>query len=117
MCCLAGCNKSSPPTGSDSGPNNSDGAGPADGGAAACPGQTSVILIDEIGLPLANTSVQVQLRGGDKQTLTTDANGMLCFNGPATTGQVDVGNIHEATPGESTKTNSGQHFKAGQGGP
>jgi hypothetical protein len=100
--CSCGTKKSSPP------PVSSCSSGAA----------SEILIVDEIGLPLGNTSVKLQLSGGGVHNVTTDANGKICLTlPPGTSGQIEIDNIHEAAPGDSTTTGSGRHFAAGGTGP
>jgi hypothetical protein len=77
-----------------------------------CPGfQSSIVIIDELGRPVQNTSVRVAVSGGPPQTMTTDSSGRICFHQPPGTAvQVEVLDTHEAAAGHSTTTASGRHF-------
>jgi hypothetical protein len=102
-------------------PSQSPGAGsPAKGSVAACAGTkaSAILLIDEIGLPMLGVTVQVTI-DGVTSTMTSDATtGILCFTQPpGTKVKIELADVHEGKPGESTKTPSGQHFKANGPGP
>ena len=85
---------------------------------ASCPlAASGVLVIDEIGLPIANTSVTVWI-GANSFSTTTDSNGEICLDlPPGTAGRIEVTDFHEAATGDSTKTSSGRHFAAGGTGP
>ena len=100
--CLAGCNKSSPPSGSVA----------SAAVATTCPTSSSQIqLIDEIGLPFANQAVTVTLPDGRAGNGNTLADGRLCLSAPpGTSVRIQLANTHEGQPSESTTTPSGRHF-------
>lgn len=104
--CNCGCSTSATPSGGSL------------GSVAACDTAASAImLVDELGIPLANQAVVLHLSSGPLPT-NADANGIICLNlPPGTKGKVSVDNIHEGKQGESTSTSSGQHFKAKGTGP
>ena len=94
-------------------------AAPVLGGPVACGGvlASAILLIDELGIPLAGASVKVTV-GGVTSTTTADGSGTVCFNvPPGTSVTVEHVDMHEARPGESTTTPSGHHFLAGGTGP
>ena len=93
-------------------PNAGNGGQPAAAAVQVCPGfQSSILVIDEIGLPMQNTSVKITIDGGAPQAFTTDTLGRVCFHKPpGTTAIVDVPDTHEAAAGQSTTTGSGKHF-------
>ena len=79
---------------------------------------SEIIIVDEIGLPLANTSVTVESSVGNTFTLTTDNLGKIFLTlPPGSSFQIEAANIHEAASGDSTKTGSGQHFATNGTGP
>jgi hypothetical protein len=89
------------------------------GGPAACggPHSSSVVLIDEIGLPMAGITVDVTI-GATTSPMTTDGSGTLCFTSPpGTSVTIKTGDAQEAKAGDSTSTPSGHHFKADGTGP
>jgi hypothetical protein len=100
-------------------PNQPNGNAQVGNPIGVCPGkQSAVILMDELGLPIANKSVQVRLGGGAPQSLTTDSNGRICFmDAPGTTIEITVTDTHESKAGESTTTPSGHHFRYQGTGP
>jgi hypothetical protein len=111
---MSGCGSNKPGA-----PGAAAGSGaPAAGAVGPCPlAQSSILIIDELGIPLANATVQVT-QGGATSPGTTDANGFLCFSSPPGTAlQIQVDEIHEIGPGDSTSTASGQHFSANGTGP
>jgi|APLak6261659120_1056016.scaffolds.fasta_scaffold11428_1 hypothetical protein len=103
-----------------SSPRSGNGANPANSPVQACPyaNGSEILIINEIGLPLVNTPVTVRISGGNATNATTDSNGKICLNvPPGTSVQVEIANVHEITPGESTSTGSGRHFAANGTGP
>ena len=110
--CDTGTKKNTPPA-------NGGGAGPAGGPVVVCPGFNSAIaLLDEIGLPIKNTAVQVSIGGAAAKSMTTDGEGRICFKEPPGTAiDVTLDETHETKPGDSTKTPSGQHFGRLKPGP
>lgn len=73
--------------------------------------KSSVYLIDELGEPLADTAVEVELEDGRTLKLHTDSNG--CLKRVLREGEIKallVDDAHEADLGEGIKTESGQHF-------
>ena len=98
-----------------------DGGGnPAGKPVQTCPYATGseILIVDEIGLPLANTAVTVTPSGGAASSATTDATGKICLSlPPGTPVQVEIVNMHEANPGDSTTTGSGRHFATNGTGP
>jgi hypothetical protein len=81
------------------------------------PHPSEVLLVDEIGRPIASASVKLTL-GGVVSTVSTNADGKICFSSPPGTSIiVELASMHEAASGDSTKTPSGQHFKASGTGP
>ena len=93
-------------------PNNRNGGQPVDNNIQVCPGfESSILLIDEIGLPMQATSVEIVIGGAAAQSLTTDSEGRICFHKPPGTAvEVRLANTHETRAGQSTSTPSGQHF-------
>lgn len=86
-------------------------------GTCGSPHSSAILLIDEIGLPMASESVEVTI-GATTSSMTTDASGTLCFTEPpGTSVTIKTGDAQEAKSGESTSTPSGHHFKAGGTGP
>jgi len=111
---MSGCGSGTP-----GGPAHSGDAGvPAAGGVLPCAhAQSAIWIVDELGLPLANTSLQVMI-GGATSAMTTDANGILCFtNPPGTAVQTQIANAHQTAVGDSSVTSSGHHFVANGAGP
>ena len=104
-----GCNCSCP-----SPPSSSSAGNPV----APCANSNSEILVlDEIGLPFANTRVNITV-SGRAHTATTDAQGKICLRlAPGTAVRVELSNTHESRSGDSTTTPSGRHFSAGGRGP
>jgi hypothetical protein len=101
-------------------PSSGGGSSPGPGSARNnCPTTGSEILIvDEIGIPLASTTVTVQPSGQSPFSTTTDGTGKICLSSPpGTSVQIQVPNIHEAAPGDSTTTSSGRHFVTNGTGP
>lgn len=75
------------------------------------------MIVDEIGIPLASTSVTVDV-AGVVSSQTTDGSGVLTFCvASGTSVKVQVIDTHEGKGGESTVTPSGHHFKANGTGP
>jgi hypothetical protein len=70
-----------------------------------------VVLMDELGRPMANVAVQVTI-GGAPNMRNTNGNGMIVFAltpaGTAVT--LNLVDTHMAQVGESTSDASGQHF-------
>jgi hypothetical protein len=93
-------------------PNSGNGNQPASTGVQVCTGfQSSILLIDEIGLPMQGTSVDISIGGAAAQNFTTDSHGRVCFHHPPGTAVVvQVAETHETRPGQSTTTPSGRHF-------
>jgi hypothetical protein len=104
--CQCGTKPAAPPAAA---PNAGQPAGNA---VAVCPGfQSSILVIDELGLPMQNTSVQIAIAGGAPQSFVTDAQGRVCFHHPPGTAvEVKLSDTHESQPGQSTTTPSGRHF-------
>ncbi len=79
---------------------------------------SEILIVDELGIPLVSTSVTLRPSGGSALSATTDLNGKVCLSlPPGTSVQVEIGNVHEAGPGDSTTTSSGRHFSTGGTGP
>ena len=75
-------------------------------------------LVDEIGLPLQNRKVTVKFNSGRESSFTTDDEGKIYPSlGEGEEVEIKVQNIHEASPVDSSQTESGQHFAANQNGP
>lgn len=101
-------------------PSSTPGASTPPGAVQACPyaAGSEILIIDEIGLPLANTAVTLWPSGGGTLSATTDASGKVCLSlPPGTSIQVEVAQVHEVAPGDSTTTSSGRHFAANGAGP
>lgn len=112
---MCNCGTNQPPR-----PSQTQGSGASGrGGSSQCGGTSAsaILLIDELGLPLVNVSVRVTI-GGVSSTMTSDGSGNLCFTQPpGTMVQVQLADMHEAQPGESTTDSSGHHFRANGNGP
>jgi hypothetical protein len=81
------------------------------------PTGSAILLIDELGVPMAGAMVKVTV-GATTGTTTLDASGMVCLKAPpGTSVTVELVDSHEGSAGESTTTPSGKHFKAGGSGP
>lgn len=95
------------------------GPGPAANPVVACPLSASEILVvDEIGLPMAGVAVILRPASGGSFNTTTGADGKICLNlPPGSNVEVELASMHEAKAGESTSGASGQHFAAGGTGP
>jgi hypothetical protein len=94
-------------------------AAPASGAPVSCGGpfSSAIQILDEIGLPIAGATVRVTI-GGAATTTTTDGSGIICFTRPpGTSVQVQLVDMHEARPGDSTTTPSGRHFRLNGTGP
>src|SRR5260370_875003 len=94
-------------------------AAPALGGPVSCGAvhNSAILLIDELGIPMAGASVSVTV-GGVTSSTTADGSGIVCFSvPPGTNVSVQLVDMHEARAGESTTTPSGHHFLAGGTGP
>lgn len=79
---------------------------------------SEVLVIDELGLPMANQAVTLTLADGSVHNGSTGADGKLCLSlPPGTPVTVEIANTHEARAGDSTTTPSGQHFLANGTGP
>lgn len=91
---------------------------PAGGSTVACGSHASaILLIDELGRPMARAAVRVTI-GGTAADMRADASGMICFSvSPGTGVQLELVEAHEAGPGESTTTSSGKHFRTSGTGP
>jgi len=103
-----------------SSPSSGNGGLPPSSVIRTCPyaGGSEILIVDEIGLPLANTAVTVRPSSGGTLSATTDATGKICLSlPPGTSVQIEIANVHEATPGDSTTTSSGRHFAANGTGP
>jgi len=75
-------------------------------------------VIDELGLPMQNTNVQIAIGGGAAQGFVTDSQGRVFFNAPpGASVVVQVPDTHEAAAGQSTTTPSGKHFGLLKPGP
>jgi hypothetical protein len=86
--------------------------------AACALSASEILIVDEIGLPLANVSVNVRPSGGGMFSTMTGADGRICLNlPPGTNVEVEVPETHEGRAGDSVSTPSGQHFAAGGTGP
>ena len=111
---MSGCGCSSPGRPSSSG----DAGAPATGPVGPCThAQSSIQIVDELGLPLANAAVQVTV-GAAGASMMTDANGFLCFSAPPGTAvQLEIVDSHDFAPGHSTVTSSGHHFLTNGMGP
>src|SRR5262245_5607216 len=97
-------------------PASGDGGTPL-GAVQGC-GGSEILVIDELGLPLAGVAVTVRPSSGSPINAGTDSSGKVCLNlPPGSSVQVDVGNIHETAPGDSITTPSGTHFRSGGTGP
>ena len=80
--------------------------------------QSEIVLIDELGQPLANVMIKVTSDDSTEIETDTDDDGRAVLSfAPGTACEVEIENVHEVEPGESTKTPSGQHFGAGKDGP
>ena len=103
--CQCGTNKPTPPAAGN-------GTQPAANAITVCPGfQSSILVIDELGLPLQNAAVQIAIAGGALQDFVTDSQGRVCFHHPpGTAAEVKLDNTHETRAGQSTTTPSGHHF-------
>lgn len=111
---MSGCGCGTP-----GGPANSGDAGvPATGAVVPCPhAQGAILIVDELGLPLASTSLQVTV-GATTSAMTTDANGFLCFaDPPGTAVRIQIADAHQTAVGDSSVTSSGHHFVANGTGP
>jgi hypothetical protein len=111
---MSGCGCGTP-----GGPSSSGGAGmPATGPTGPCAhAQSSILIVDELGLPLASTSVQVTA-GAATAGMTTDPNGFLCFSAPPGTAvRIEIADAHQMASGDSSTTSSGHHFLANGTGP
>ncbi len=100
-------------------PSSSAGSGAPVAGPVACGAahSSAILLIDELGLPMAGATAQVTI-GGAVSSMTADGSGTLCFTvPPGTSVQVQLGDTQETQPGESTTTASGHHFLANGTGP
>jgi hypothetical protein len=100
-------------------PASGGGSSPAGGAIAVCPSfNSSIALLDEIGLPLRSVLVTVSIGGAAPKSMTTDGEGRICFmDPPGTAIDVTLDDTHEASPGDSTATASGQHFGRLKPGP
>ena len=98
--------------------SSSDAGVPASSGVIPCPSaQSAILIVDELGLPLASTSLQVTV-GATTSGMTTDANGVLCFTDPPGTAvQIQIAASHQTAVGDSSVTSSGHHFAANGTGP
>jgi outer membrane protein OmpA-like peptidoglycan-associated protein len=77
-----------------------------------------VLIVDEIGLPVKDTTVKVRFADGRVVTFFTDQQGRIDpVLAPGETFSVEVADIQEGRPGASTTTPSGQHFAANGTGP
>ncbi len=101
--CQCGTKPNTPPAGGNQ---------PGASSVAVCPGfQSSILVIDELGLPMQNTSVEIALGGGAPQRFVTDSQGRVCFHQPpGTPAEVKLDQTHETRSGQSTTTASGRHF-------
>lgn len=100
-------------------PSNGGGSTPGGGPVVVCPTPDSAItLLDEIGLPFKNLSVQVSIGGAPAKAMSTDGDGKISFTKPPGTAvEVTMTDTHETRPGDSTSTPSGQHFGRLKPGP
>jgi hypothetical protein len=97
-------------------PSSNNGGGPR-GAVQTCSG-SEILIVDELGLPVASSAVIVRPGGGGPLNMTTDGTGKIRLNvPPGTSVEVEIADIHETAAGDSTNTASGQHFKAGGTGP
>ena len=77
----------------------------------------SILIVDEIGIPVKNTDVYLKFANGCNR-LETDGEGKIHPKIHETDKfEIEFDNIHEFEPGDSVKTDSGQHFAANQDGP
>ena len=100
-------------------PSQSPGAGSSTGPPNPCVGaqRSGILLIDELGIPIASTAVRLTI-GGVVSNTSSDGNGYLLFtHPPGTSVTVELADMHEARAGDSTNTPSGQHFRANGTGP
>ncbi len=75
-------------------------------------------VVDEIGLPVKNSAVKLTLSDGSESILSTDDDGKVRPDlPPGTRFTIELADIHEFNPGDSTLTSSGQHFVSGGRGP
>jgi hypothetical protein len=81
-------------------------------------GSSAVVLMDELGRPMANVAVQVTINGATNPQ-NTDNHGMIVFAAtPAGTAVVlRLVDTHMAQAGESTNDASGRHFRLLGDGP
>ena len=109
--CDCGTKQNTPPA--------SGGSAPAGGALVVCPGfNSSITLLDEIGLPMKSAAVKVSIGGAAAKSMTTDSEGRICFmDPPGTAIDVTLDDTHEAGAGESTTTASGHHFGRLKPGP
>ena len=107
--CNAGAAKPSPPLA----------AAPVAPAVVACSlASSELMLLDEIGLPLAGLAVVIRLASGAVINATSAADGRICLNQPpGTAGQIELAGMHEGQQGDSSNTASGHHFAAGGTGP
>lgn len=104
--CQCGTTPNTPP---DAGPSPS---APAGNAIQVCPGfDSSILVIDELGLPMQNSAVSITFGTDPPQSHTTDSDGRVCFHRPPGTAVVvRIVDTHESQPGQSTTTPSGRHF-------
>jgi outer membrane protein OmpA-like peptidoglycan-associated protein/phage baseplate assembly protein gpV len=76
--------------------------------------EVTFTLLDELGLPLKNTSVKITYPDGRARPATTDDKGtFLARVKPEDSLDVEIVNCHEAALGDGITTASGTHFPAG----
>ena len=87
-------------------------------GSESRAGLSAVVLMDELGRPMANVAVQVTINGATNPQ-NTDNHGMIVFAAtPAGTAVVlRLVDTHMAQAGESTNDASGRHFRLLGDGP
>ncbi len=74
---------------------------------------SEVLLMDELGEPLAGVAVQCDVGAGWAGT-TTDATGRICFaDPPGLAVKIKAPELHEAAPGSGVTTASGKHIALG----
>ncbi|MHC4406966.1 MAG: OmpA family protein [Planctomycetota bacterium] len=91
---------------------------PFEGGGIGPSVKSTLQIVDEIGEPLKDTPVKVTLSDGQVIQKTTDTDGKIELKRPEGEEiEIEIDDIHEIAPTDSSKTASGQHFGANKSGP
>jgi len=80
--------------------------------------ETTLLVVDELGQPLASTRVRLLLADGRREDIQTDAKGLIRPRmPPGSSFELTVDDAQEIGGGDSAITTSGQHFAMGGDGP